>query len=87
METMLWWRLWWGLAESLAGVCSLESGGRFCFGAFGRNVASVAVKMFSLLIYFIKKFYKFYTFNTVSKDNAAINYITVQNKKFHSRRL
>jgi hypothetical protein len=38
---------------------SLESGGRFCIGAFGRNLASVAVKMFSHLIYFIKKFYKF----------------------------
>jgi hypothetical protein len=29
---------------------SLESGGRFCVGAFGRNLASVAVKMFSHLI-------------------------------------
>jgi hypothetical protein len=28
------------------GVCSLESGGRFCVGAFGRNLASVTVKMF-----------------------------------------
>jgi hypothetical protein len=40
---------------------SLESGGRFCVGAFGRSLASVAVKMFSHLIYFIKKFYKFCT--------------------------
>jgi hypothetical protein len=32
---------------------SLESGGRFCVGAFGRNLASVAVKMFSYLICFI----------------------------------
>jgi hypothetical protein len=31
---------------------SLESGGRFCVGAFGRNLASVAVKMFSHLIQF-----------------------------------
>jgi hypothetical protein len=30
---------------------SLESGGRFCVGAFGRNLVSVAVKMFSHLIY------------------------------------
>jgi hypothetical protein len=32
------------------GVCvwgSLESGGRFCVGAFVKNLASVAVKMFS----------------------------------------
>jgi hypothetical protein len=53
---------------------SLESSGRFCVGAFGRNLASVAVKMFSHLIYFMKKFYKFCTFNTICKDNAAINY-------------
>jgi hypothetical protein len=32
---------------------SLESGGRFCVGAFGRNLASVAVKMFPHLIYFL----------------------------------
>jgi hypothetical protein len=29
---------------------SVESGGRFRVGAFGRNLASVAVKMFSHLI-------------------------------------
>jgi hypothetical protein len=33
---------------------SLDTGGRFFVGAFGRNLASVAVKMFSHLIYFIK---------------------------------
>jgi hypothetical protein len=38
---------------------SLESDGRFCVGAFGRNLASVVVKMFSQLIYFIQTFYKF----------------------------
>jgi hypothetical protein len=37
--------VWWSLG-------SLESGGRFCVGAFGRNLASVAVKMFSHFIYF-----------------------------------
>jgi hypothetical protein len=30
----------------LAGVWSLELGRRFCVGAFGGNLASVAVKMF-----------------------------------------
>jgi hypothetical protein len=40
---------------------SLESEGRFCAGAFGRNLASVAVKMFSHLIYFTKKFYIFFS--------------------------
>jgi hypothetical protein len=44
------------VAESAFGG-SLESGGRFCVGAFGRNLASVAVKIFSHLIYLIKKFY------------------------------
>jgi hypothetical protein len=69
-------RLWWGLAESTFGE-SLESGGRFCVGAFGRNLASIVVKMVSCLIYIIKKFYKFCTFNAVCKGNAAINRITL----------
>lgn len=52
---------------------------RFCVGAFGRNLASVSVKMLSHSIYFISKFYK-YNFNTNSKYDPAINYITVQQK-------
>jgi hypothetical protein len=56
--------LWWGLKES----------------AFGRNLASVAVKMFSHVTNFIKKFYKC-TFSAICKDNAAINCITVEHKK------
>jgi hypothetical protein len=31
-------------------VWSVESGSRFCVGAFGRSVASVALKIFSHLI-------------------------------------
>jgi hypothetical protein len=38
--------------------------------------------MFSHLIYFIKKCYKFCTFNVTCKDNAALNYIAVQHKAF-----
>jgi hypothetical protein len=34
---------------------SLESGSQFCVGAFGRNLDSFTMKMFSHLIYFIKK--------------------------------
>jgi hypothetical protein len=79
MKTMLWWRLWWGLTESAFGG-NLESGGRFCVGAFGRNLASVAVMMFSHLIYFIKKCYKFCTFNAICKENVAMNCITVKHK-------
>jgi hypothetical protein len=66
--------------ESASGG-SLESGGRFCVGAFGRNLASVAVMMFSNLIYFIKTFYKCCTFNAIFKDNVAINCVTVEHKK------
>jgi hypothetical protein len=65
----------------LAEFWSLESGGCFCIGAFGRNLASVAVKVFSHLIYFIKTFYKSCTFNVICKDNAAINCISVRHKK------
>jgi hypothetical protein len=75
MQTRLWWRLRWGLTESAFG-CSLKSGVRrsdFCWG--------FAVKTFSHLIYFIETFYKFCTFNASCKDNAAINFITVQHEK------
>jgi hypothetical protein len=80
MQKRLWWRLWWGIAESAFGG-SLESGGRFYVGAFGRNLASVTVKMFSHLIQFIKKFYKFCDFNAIFKYNAARNCTVVQQKK------
>jgi hypothetical protein len=68
------------MSESAFGG-SLDSGGRFCVGASGRN--SITVKMFSHLIhaYFINKLYKFCSFNAICKDNAAINCITVQHKK------
>jgi hypothetical protein len=37
-----------GVRQSVC-LTGVESGGRFCVGTFGRNVASVAVKMFSHL--------------------------------------
>jgi hypothetical protein len=55
----------------LAGVWNVEPGGRFCVGAFGRNLASVAVKMFSHFICLIKTFYNFYTFNAICKDTLG----------------
>jgi hypothetical protein len=76
MQTRLWWRLWWDLAEFAFGG-SLESGCWFCVGAFGRNLASVTVKMFSHFIHFAKEFYKRFTFNAMCKDNDTINCITV----------
>jgi hypothetical protein len=60
---------------------SLESDCRFCVDAFGRNLTSVAVKMFSNLIYCIKKCYTFCTFNDTCKDNSAIDFIVVRHKK------
>jgi hypothetical protein len=59
---------------------NLVSGGRFCVGAFGRNLASVAVKIFSHSVYFIQKLYKFCTFNASCNDNAAINCTTFQHR-------
>jgi hypothetical protein len=58
--------LFWGLADP-AFSRSLESGGRFCVGAFGRNLASIAGKMFSHVICFIDKFYKRCTFLRFAK--------------------
>jgi hypothetical protein len=76
MQTMRWW----GLAESVFFAGVFESGSQFCVGAFGRNLASVTVKMFSRLMYFKMKCYKCCTFNEICKHNAAINCITVQHK-------
>jgi hypothetical protein len=73
-----------GLAKSAPGG-SLESGGRL-LSLHLEETATVAVKMFSHLIYFVKK-YKFCIFNAIFNDNAATNYITVQHKKVHSRQL
>jgi hypothetical protein len=64
------------------GCVWLQSGARLsvCVGAFGRNLASVAVKMFSLLIYFIDFFMNF-VLSMCCKDNVAINCITGGHKK------
>jgi hypothetical protein len=61
---------------NLAGVCW-----RSCVCAFGRSLASVALKMFSHVIYFVKKCYKCCTLNAICKDNAAINCVNVQQNK------
>jgi hypothetical protein len=57
----------------------VESGDQFYVGAFDRNLASVTMKLFSHLIYFVKKFYNF--FSAICKDDAAISCITIQHKK------
>jgi hypothetical protein len=65
----------------------MESGGLFCVGVFGRNVASFAVKLGSDLIWFTKKFYKYCIFNAICKDSSAINEIHVRRKNAHSRQV
>jgi hypothetical protein len=55
----------------------MKSGGRFCVGVFGRNMATVAVKMSVHSIYVLSKFYKYCrpTSNATCKDHAAIQCI------------
>jgi hypothetical protein len=67
MQKRLSWRLWWGMAESAFGG-GVKWGGRF---DVGMNPTSVAVKKFSHLIYFNKKFYKYCNCNAVFKNNTA----------------
>lgn len=64
---------------------TLVSGGRFCVDEFVRKVASGALKTFSHLIYFLKKFNKFRSLKVIYKGNAALKRITVQHEKIHSR--
>jgi hypothetical protein len=61
----------WGLAECPFGW-SVRSRDR----AFGRNLASVPVKMFLQIFYIINEFYKCCTLDAICKDNAAIHCIT-----------
>jgi hypothetical protein len=70
----LWGKKWKGCCGGIFGRAwrSLESGGRFYTGAFGRNLASVAVKVFSNLVY-LYRFFKCYTSGAICKDNAAMN--------------
>jgi hypothetical protein len=66
---------------------SLEPGGQFCVCVFGRNLASVAIKIFTFNLDF-KKVFKFCTFDAICKYNVAINCIALQHKKkFHSLQL
>lgn len=51
-------------------VWSMDLGGKFCFRAFGTNLASVVVKNFSYLIF--KKCCTFYINNAICKDTASI---------------
>jgi hypothetical protein len=73
MQTKLWLS---GGVSVWQDDMSLKSGGLFCVGAFDRNLASVAMEVFSHLTDFnFKKLYTC-TFSAICKDVAAINCIT-----------
>jgi hypothetical protein len=57
--------LWWGLAE-FTFSWSLESGGWFSADAFGRNLASVAMKFLNLMN-FMKTLYKLRALGVIQK--------------------
>jgi hypothetical protein len=57
------------------GGVSLESVSQFYVGASGFSCCA------SHLIYFIKKIYKYCTFNVIYNDNSAISCVTLQHKK------
>lgn len=68
MQTRLWLSLWQGLAES----------------TFGRNLASVMVKIFSYSMH-LKRRHQFCSFIVIYKDTAAIKCIMFSTKgKFPS---
>jgi hypothetical protein len=64
----------------------LKSGvrGSVCVGAFARNLASVAVKTFFTLNYFLKKFYRLCISLRFEKKYATVS-LNVQHKRAHSR--
>jgi hypothetical protein len=59
---------------------SVFRGSRVCAGVFGRNLASVVVKMFSHLNYLKKRVYTFCTFDAICKVDASIICICVRHK-------
>lgn len=61
-------------------VAVVESGGCFVL-MFGRNLASVAMKIFKFN-YFVKIFDKFGIFSVICKDNSAINVLMFNTKSF-----
>jgi hypothetical protein len=69
-----------GVVESGRVCFWQESGVRQLCWCIWQNLSSVAMKMFSHLIYFTKKCYKLCTSSSVCKNNAAINRITVEHK-------
>jgi len=68
-------------------VWSLESGGRFCVSAFDRNLASVAMKMFSRLIYFLRNFINSLLSMRFSNLMMQQTALLFRARKVHSRKL
>jgi hypothetical protein len=78
--SFLWWRLWWGLAESAFGE-SLQSGGRFGVAVVGNKSGfshSEGVSMFNLVY---KDLHKFCTSQCYLQRYSTVNCITVQHTK------
>jgi hypothetical protein len=51
------------------------------------RLASVAVNIFSHLIYSVRTFYTFCTFNEICNDNVATNCFAVQHEKVNSSQI
>jgi hypothetical protein len=47
-----------------------------------QDLDSVAVKMFSHLIYFMERIYKRVTFDAICKDKVSIKHVIIQHKEF-----
>jgi hypothetical protein len=66
----------------MVGMWSMESGGRYFVGTFGKILAGFSplkhVFAFNLLC---EKLYNYYTFNIICKDNRAVNFVSIQHKK------
>lgn len=56
----------------------LESGGRSYAGAFGRNLRSVVMMVFSHLINLCTRIYRFCTFNAICRDNDVVTCMIVR---------
>jgi hypothetical protein len=61
---------------------SVESGGQFCVGVFGGNVASAALKTFFHLIWFVKKARQFYEYTSVRFVKIILQWARVVFKEY-----
>jgi hypothetical protein len=74
-------RQWWRLAERAFGESLGVRRSVLCWCVWQECGFSRREDVFTFNLV-IKRFYKYYTFNAIYKDNAAKNCITVQHKRF-----